>query len=68
MFLAICYREASPQKLEALKEEMQKDGKVQGEVAEMFTAMEQPNPEIPSEPIKKHNCTEPWYGIQPPTK
>jgi len=62
MFLAICYREASATKLEEFKKEVQTEGKMTGELGQIFETLSQPNPE------KKANTNalksnEPWFNI-----
>ena len=66
MFLAICYREASAEKLQEFQEEVQKEGKMTEEMGTIFETLSKPNPTIPqtSEKKKKKKSSEPWYGIE----
>eukprot|EP00026_Physarum_polycephalum_P003625 Phypoly_transcript_03638.p1 GENE.Phypoly_transcript_03638~~Phypoly_transcript_03638.p1 ORF type:complete len:690 (+),score=148.68 Phypoly_transcript_03638:252-2321(+) len=64
MFLAICYREASAEKLQEFQEEVQKEGKMTEEMGTIFETLSKPNPTIPqSEKKKKKKCSEPWYDL-----
>jgi hypothetical protein len=65
MFLAICYREASPTKLKEFKEEVEREGKMSEEMGTIFETLAQPNPTIPSS-SKANNRTATsayWYSI-----
>ena len=46
MFLAICYREASPEKLAEFQQEVQSEGKMNEEMGKIFESLAKPNPEI----------------------
>jgi len=61
MFLAICYREASPEKLQAFEQEVKKEGKMSEELGTIFETLAKPNLEIKKE--KKLRSHEPWYDI-----
>jgi len=67
MFLAICYREASAEKLAEFKEEVKKEGKMNEELGTIFETLAQANPEIPQakkEKEKKKKSNEDWYDIE----
>jgi len=67
MFLAICYREASAEKLAEFQEEVKKEGKMTEEMGTIFETLAQPNPEIPKEDKKKEKkkkSNESWYNIE----
>jgi len=61
MFLAICYREASPQKLQAFEEEVKQEGKMNAELGSIFQTLSKPNAEIKKE--KKMRSDQPWYDF-----
>ena len=63
MFLAICYREASGEKLKEYQEEVKKEGKMTEELNTIFETLSKPNPEKKTkEEVKKlHKCTADWY-------
>jgi small GTP-binding protein len=65
MFLAICYREASAEKLQEFQAEVQKEGKMTEEMGTIFETLAKPNPTIPqvSEKKKKKLSSEPWYDL-----
>lgn len=73
MFLAICYREASKEKLAEFQQEVQKEGKMTEEMGTIFESLAQENPDInKNEPVKvsekkekekKKKSYESWYGI-----
>jgi len=64
MFLAICYREASPSKLAEFQEEMKTEGKVNEEMGTILESLAKPNYEIKSEePAVKKKSTHAWYDI-----
>jgi hypothetical protein len=66
MFLAICYREASSEKLQEFKEEVKKEGKMTEELSTIFETLSQPNPEKKTkEEVKSlHRSTATWYMIE----
>jgi len=61
MFLAICYREASPEKLQQFEQEIKQEGKMDAELGSIFQTLAKPNQEIKKE--KKLKSSEPWYDI-----
>jgi hypothetical protein len=66
MFLAICYREASPEKLQEFKEEIQSEGKMEGEMGVIFETLSKPNMEKKDKKElakRKLKSTDPWYDI-----
>jgi len=66
MFLAICYREASPSQLEKFKEEVQENGKMTAEMKTIFETLAKPNPEK-QKPVTKSNDykqTLDWYNLE----
>jgi len=67
MFLAICYREANPDKLENFKEEVKKEGKMTEELNQIFDTLAQPNPEKKVEKDKKLPSNESWYDLSKDT-
>jgi len=67
MFLAICYRESSKEKLEKFENEVKKDGKMDKELGQIFETLAKPNP------IKKNTSnldndkignTQSWYNLK----
>ncbi len=63
MFLAICYREASPEKLQEFREEVKSEGKMTEEMGTIFESLAKPNPEKEAPKKKKMKSNEIWYGI-----
>jgi Ras-related C3 botulinum toxin substrate 1 len=63
MFLAICYREAAPEKLAEFQKEVQSEGKMNEEMGQIFESLAKPNNEIKADKNKTKRCTEPWYDI-----
>jgi len=66
MFLAICYRESSQEKLQKFQEEVETKagGKVSEEMGQIFETLAQPNPEIKKDQKRgTRACTSPWYDI-----
>jgi len=61
MFLAICYREASAEKLQAFEQEVKQEGKMDAELGNIFQTLAKPNTEIKKE--KKMKSDQPWYDI-----
>lgn len=45
MFLAICYREAAPEKLAQFQEEVKSGGGMSEELGQVFESLSKPNPE-----------------------
>jgi len=66
MFLAICYREASSDKLQEFAEEIKKEGKMTEELGTILQTLSQPNPEKKTREASesKHKCIESWYKIE----
>jgi len=62
MFLAICYREASPEKLQAFEKEVKEEGKMNAELGTIFETLAKPNQEI-KKVQKKIKSKDPWYDI-----
>jgi len=63
MFLAICYREASPEKLQAFEQEVKQEGKMNAELGGIFQTLAQPNQEKKKKDKKKTKSSEPWYDM-----
>jgi len=66
MFLAICYREASPEKLQEFQQEIQDRGNMTEEMGSILKTLSQPNPEkkkIDTNDKKSLRSTQPWYDI-----
>jgi len=62
MFLAICYREASSEKLQQFEAEVKSKGKMTTELGNIFQTLNKPNPEIKKNE-KVMRSSEPWYDI-----
>jgi len=63
MFLAICYREASPEKLQAFEQEVKQEGKMSEELGNIFQTLAKPNQEKKKADKKKMKSSESWYDI-----
>eukprot|EP01097_Dermamoeba_algensis_P003083 TRINITY_DN2242_c0_g1_i1.p1 TRINITY_DN2242_c0_g1~~TRINITY_DN2242_c0_g1_i1.p1 ORF type:complete len:476 (+),score=127.20 TRINITY_DN2242_c0_g1_i1:87-1514(+) len=63
MFLAICYREASPQQLTAFAEEVKDQGKMNAELGNIFQTLAQPNMTVSKEK-KPSRSKAVWYEIE----
>lgn len=61
MFLAICYRESSPEQLSQFQNEIQAEGRMDAELQSVFTTLAQPNQEKSSE--SKNRSNEPWFDL-----
>eukprot|EP00005_Dracoamoeba_jomungandri_P011644 CAMPEP_0174264740 /NCGR_PEP_ID=MMETSP0439-20130205/23720_1 /TAXON_ID=0 /ORGANISM="Stereomyxa ramosa, Strain Chinc5" /LENGTH=648 /DNA_ID=CAMNT_0015350787 /DNA_START=28 /DNA_END=1970 /DNA_ORIENTATION=+ len=69
MFLAICYREASPEQLQEFEQELKEDGKMNEEMGHIFETLAKPNAEIKDKNKKKEDvielkCTAPWFDLR----
>jgi len=64
MFLAICYREASNEKLQQFKAEVKKEGKMNSEMNAIFDTLSQPNQEITKKKEKEVKWIGEWYNIE----
>jgi len=62
MFLAVCYREANPEKLEKFAEEIKQDGRMNAEMTQMMDALAKPNLEKEVESPKKEETKPPQYS------
>eukprot|EP00727_Mastigamoeba_balamuthi_P003492 m51a1_g1314 putative von willebrand factor type a (571) ;mRNA; r:221805-223707 len=63
MFLAVCYREANKEKLEAYKEEVKQDGRMNEAMTQMIEELEKPNME--KKVAKEDRPTKPWDWWDP---
>jgi len=69
MFLAICYRESSPEQLENFEKEITNDGKMEGEMKTIFESLAKPNYEKKETKKEKPEETKPlksrefWYDL-----
>jgi len=64
MFLAICYREASPEKLQAFEQEIKQEGKMNAELGTIFETLAKPNQEKKKKDEKKKlKSSEDWYDL-----
>jgi len=63
MFLAICYREASPEKLQAFEQEVKDKGNMNEELGNIFETLAKPNLEIKKEKEKTLKSPEHWFDI-----
>jgi len=66
MFLAICYREASKEKLEQFEAEVKQKGNMNEELGQIFDTLSKPNPEKQKISSKEHDERAkqyPWYNI-----
>jgi len=67
MFLAICYREASKEKLEKFQEEIKSKGNMNEELGQIFDTLSKPNPEKKTTSSKRNDDiakTFPWYNLK----
>jgi len=68
MFLAICYREASKEKLQKFEEEVKQDGKMNPEMNQIFETLAKPNQEIKKKKeTEKDKFIGEWYNIEKDT-
>jgi len=66
MFLAICYREASPSKLAEFQQEMKAEGKENEEMSAIMETLAKPNFEIKKDekPAIRKKSSDAWYDIE----